>query len=134
MSRLLPQLILTVLIVFTIKQKLKCKSFDWFVTNHASDVFRNFPRLPLNAKWGEIRHVRTGTCLDSGGSQPPSTVSLSHCHGHGGNQLFRLNKKGQLGLGERCIDANRDKMTLIYCKLGQVDGPWQYDEVGDSRW
>ncbi|CAG2182105.1 unnamed protein product, partial [Oppiella nova] len=111
-----------------LKERLQCKSFDWFVKNHAMDVFRNFPRLPDNVVWGEVRLEQTGTCLDSGGSQPPSTVSLSHCHGHGGNQLFRLNQKGQLGLGERCVDANRDKMTLIYCKLGTVDGPWSYDK------
>ncbi len=108
---------------------MQCKSFDWFIQNYALDVFKNFPRLPPNVHWGEVRHSRTGTCLDSGGSQPPSTVSLSHCHGVGGNQLFRLNEKGQLGMGERCIDANRDKMTLIYCKLGTVDGPWIFDEV-----
>lgn len=95
----------------------------------ASDVFKNFPRLPPNVHWGEIKHTHSGKCLDTGSSQPPSTVSLSHCHGSGGNQLFRLNSRGQLGVGERCVDANRDKMTLIYCKLGTVDGPWTYDEV-----
>lgn len=97
--------------------------------NIASDVFRNFPRLPPNAHWGELRQNKVGTCLDSGGTHPPQTVSLSYCHGHGGNQMFRLNERGQLGLGERCIDANYDKMTLIFCKLGTVDGPWKYDKV-----
>lgn len=44
-------------------------------------------------------------------------------------QLMRLNAKGQLGVGERCIDADSSGVKLIFCRLGTVDGPWQYDEV-----
>lgn len=78
--------------------------------------------------WGEIRSASSSSCLDTGSSAPPQTVHLSPCHSQGGNQLFRLNAKGQLGVGERCIEASRSSMTLVYCKLGRVDGPWRYDE------
>lgn len=53
------------------------------------------------------------------------TVTLNSCHSSGGNQLFRLNEKGQLGVGERCIDVKNNVMTLIYCKLGTVDGKYK---------
>lgn len=112
-----------------IRQRLQCKSFDWFMTNVASDVYKNFPKLPPNVKWGEVRNVAADECLDTGSSAPPQTVHLTSCHGQGGHQLFRLNARGQLGVGERCIDATRNSMTLIYCKLGTVDGPWSYDPV-----
>jgi polypeptide N-acetylgalactosaminyltransferase len=111
-----------------IKKRLKCKSFDWFMTEKASDVYKHFPKLPANVEWGEIRSQVSGQCLDTGSSAPPQTVHLSSCHSQGGNQLFRLNVKGQLGVGERCVEASKTSMNLIYCKLGKVEGPWRYDE------
>lgn len=44
-------------------------------------------------------------------------------------QLIRLNAKGQLGVGERCISADNQGVKFVFCRLGTVDGPWQYDEV-----
>lgn len=44
-------------------------------------------------------------------------------------QLFRLNTKGQLSVGERCIAADRQNVKLVVCPLGTVDGPWQYESV-----
>lgn len=38
--------------------------------------------------------------LDGMGRQPPSIMGLQHCHGHGNNQLMRLNAAGQLGVGQ----------------------------------
>lgn len=113
-----------------LKKSLGCKSFDWFMNNIASDVFRDFPKLPKNLEWGEVRLKGTEKCLDTRGPQPPQTVILSTCHSLGGNQLFRLNAAGQLGVGERCVDASRSKMFLTYCKLGHVEGPWKFQ---DSR-
>lgn len=62
------------------------------------------------------------------GKQPPSIMGLQHCHGYGNNQLMRLNAAGQLGVGERCVEADRQGIKLAICRLGTVDGPWQYDE------
>lgn len=45
-------------------------------------------------------------CLDTIGHAPPSLMAIQHCHGFGNNQLFRLNTKGQLGVGERCVEAD----------------------------
>lgn len=108
-----------------LKKNLGCKSFDWFMTNVANDVFRDFPRLPRNLEWGEVRLNNTNKCLDTQGPQPPQKVIVSTCHSFGGNQLFRLNAAGQLGVGERCVDATASKMFLTYCKLGHVEGPWK---------
>jgi len=110
-----------------IRDRLKCKSFDWFMENVGKDVYKHFPRLPHNVKWGEVRNLVADQCLDTGSSNPPQTVHLTTCHSQGGHQLFRLNAEGQLGVGERCIEATKKSMTLAYCKLGTVDGPWSYD-------
>lgn len=108
------------------RKRLQCKSFSWFMKNVAYDVLKNFPLLPRNLYWGEIRHDASGQCIDAMGAHPPSTAALSSCHGTGGNQIFRLNAEGQLGLGERCMDASSKSMEVVYCALGTVDGPWEY--------
>lgn len=109
-----------------LRKRLNCKSFSWFMKNVAYDVLKNFPLLPRNLFWGEIRHDASGQCIDAMGAHPPSTAALSSCHGTGGNQIFRLNAEGQLGLGERCMDASSRSMEVVYCALGTVDGPWEY--------
>lgn len=110
-----------------LRKALKCKSFRWYMTKVAYDVLKDFPLLPRNLYWGEIVNEMTGLCLDAMAEHPPSTAALSTCHGDGsGNQVFRLNADGQLGLGERCMDASSSSMDIVYCKLGTVDGPWEY--------
>lgn len=40
-----------------------------------------------------------------------------------------MNAKGQLGNGERCVEADKQGVKLVFCRLGTVDGPWHYDPV-----
>lgn len=110
-----------------LKKRLQCKSFQWYMDNVAYDVFDKFPQLPANLFWGELKSVATDTCLDAMGHSPPSIMGLQHCHGHGNNQLMRLNAAGQLGVGERCVEADKQGIKLAVCRLGTVDGPWHYD-------
>ena len=48
-------------------------------------------------------------------------------------QLLRLNSAGQLGVGERCVNADSQGVKLAVCRLGTVDGPWEYDEVKNNK-
>lgn len=111
-----------------LKERLKCKSFQWYMENIAYDVLDKYPELPPNLHAGELRSVAVNKCIDSLGHSPPSLMAIQHCHGFGNNQLIRLNAKGQLGVGERCIEADRQGIKLTFCRLGTVDGPWIYDE------
>ncbi|XP_033359176.1 N-acetylgalactosaminyltransferase 7 [Bombus vosnesenskii] len=110
------------------KRRKRCKSFQWYMENVAYDVFDKFPELPPNIHWGELRNIATGMCLDTMSHSPPSLMATTDCHGFGNNQLIRLNAKGQLGVGERCISADSQGVKFVFCRLGTVDGPWQYDE------
>lgn len=38
-----------------LRDRLKCRSFKWFMENVAYDVPSKFPELPANVKWGEVR-------------------------------------------------------------------------------
>jgi len=117
-----------------LKEQLKCKSFDWFMREIAYDVFDKFPRLPPNKHWGEIKNYKNGQCIDTYNLAPPGRAGTSGCHGLGGNQLFRLNTKGQLTSGEWCIEfariikRNENQLLVSRCKPGTVDGPWSYNE------
>lgn len=111
-----------------LKNRLNCKSFAWFMKEVAYDVLDKYPELPPNVHWGELRNLAVKQCLDTMGHGPPSLMGISYCHGFGNNQLLRLNTAGQLGVGERCINADSQGVKLVVCRLGTVDGPWQYDE------
>lgn len=41
---------------------------------------------------------------------------------------FPFSKFNNFYLGERCVEADRQGIKLAFCRLGTVDGPWQYDE------
>lgn len=128
-----------------LKERLNCKSFQWFMENVAYDVYDKFPQLPENIVWGELINSATMKCFDAMGRQPPSSIGLQHCHGFGNNQLVRLNAAGQLGIGERCVEADGKGVKLAFCRMGTVDGkflnffklfnikallsgPWRYNE------
>ena len=36
------------------KNRLQCKSFQWFMDNVAFDMLRKYPELPPNLHWGEV--------------------------------------------------------------------------------
>uniref|UniRef100_A0A2C9JJC3 Polypeptide N-acetylgalactosaminyltransferase n=1 Tax=Biomphalaria glabrata TaxID=6526 RepID=A0A2C9JJC3_BIOGL len=120
------------------KEEKKCKSFRWFMENVAYDVYDKFPPLPPNVAWGEIRHAGSDRkCWDTH-NQPVNggPIGVYFCHSQGGNQrqLFRINEKGQLGLGERCImDENQDTLHIRYCDI-QPEGPWEFNKsLGQIR-
>lgn len=52
--------------------------------------------------------------MDGMGRSPPSIMGLQHCHGHGNNQLLRLNAAGQLGVGQYILF----KLTSLPFSIG----------------
>ncbi|KAF4517123.1 hypothetical protein B566_EDAN008882 [Ephemera danica] len=111
-----------------LKERLKCKSFQWYMDNVAYDMREKYPELPPNLHWGELKNKATDQCMDTMGHAAPTLMGMAHCHGFGNNQLVRLNSKGQIGIGERCVEADSQGIKLVFCPLGSVSGPWQYDE------
>ncbi|KAK6180861.1 hypothetical protein SNE40_008837 [Patella caerulea] len=111
------------------KKEHNCKSFKWFMENVAYEVFERFPPLPRNKVWGEFKTVDGNKCWDTvGQSVGGGPIGAYYCHHAGGNQMFRLNMKGQLALGERCLQAkNGDTIHIHFCET-QPQGFWDYDE------
>ena len=111
------------------KKDHNCKSFKWFMENVAYEVYEKFPPLPPNKAWGEFKTKGGNKCWDGMGQQVGGgPIGLSYCHHFGGNQMFRLNTKGQIGVGERCIKATGGStLHLQFCDV-QPTGPWSWDE------
>uniref|UniRef100_A0A7E4W324 Polypeptide N-acetylgalactosaminyltransferase n=1 Tax=Panagrellus redivivus TaxID=6233 RepID=A0A7E4W324_PANRE len=110
-----------------IRERLQCKSFDWYMKNVAYDVVRSYPLLPDNDVWGNAKNPKSGKCIDTMGRAIPGTVGATPCHSYGGNQLIRLNKKGQLAQGEWCITPQGDVVRTGHCRKGTVNGNFRYD-------
>ncbi|XP_041352821.1 N-acetylgalactosaminyltransferase 7-like [Gigantopelta aegis] len=111
------------------KKDNNCKSFKWFMENVAYEVFDRFPPLPPNKAWGEVQEKHGQRCWDViGQGVNGGPIGVYYCHHGGGNQLFRINTKGQIGYGERCIESdNGDTLHIHFCDV-QPTGPWNYDE------
>ena len=54
-------------------------------------------------------------------------IGLAPCSGEGQGQQLRLNTEGQLGVGERCVEATQAGARIIFCPSGKVSGPWSYE-------
>ncbi|KAK3591806.1 hypothetical protein CHS0354_007658 [Potamilus streckersoni] len=110
------------------KKDHNCKSFKWFMDNIAYEVYDKFPPLPPNKAWGEFKQKQGMMCWDTlGQGVGGGAIGISHCHHFGGNQLFRLNVKGQFAVGERCIESpGGDTLHIHFCDT-QPEGPWDYD-------
>lgn len=110
-----------------IKQQCNAHSFSWFMENVAYDLTSQFPELPPNLYWGQLRSEAIDGCVDNQGQDTHVNLIVTWCNSEGNNQLIRLNEKGQLGIGERCIDSNDNNGVMVkQCEIGTVDGPWVY--------
>ncbi|VDN54632.1 unnamed protein product [Dracunculus medinensis] len=112
-----------------LRKQLQCKSFKWYLEKVAYDVVKSYPLLPENHVWGEAKNPLTGKCIDLMGRSIPAKVGVSPCHGFGGQQLIRLNVKGQLAQGEWCIMPEDESLIASHCRKGTVHGPFKYDKV-----
>ncbi|KAF6025292.1 GALNT7 [Bugula neritina] len=107
------------------KKEHKCKSFKWFMNNIAYEVFDRFPPPPPNKHWGMLEQEGSSDCWDAVGWSVGRNAEIYHCHKMGGSQLFRLNTKGQLASGERCLIPKGNHVQVTVCPT-DPSGHWEY--------
>ncbi|KAL7675745.1 hypothetical protein ACOME3_002010 [Neoechinorhynchus agilis] len=114
----------------SLRNRLNCTSFDWFMKNVAYDMFRKFPLPSENVAWGECKNIGANVCLDQLGAGFGDVIGVYTCH----NQLFRLNAKGEISSGEHCFHSRSDgtvrkKFCLDNEGIWNPVGEWMYDNV-----
>lgn len=98
-----------------LREKLKCKSFKWFMEEIAFDVLKAYPAFePIDYAHGTIRSLGTGQtslCLDTMGRSAHSKIGLYPCHDDlenpGDSQYWKLSWRRDIRVSERllCLDV-----------------------------
>lgn len=115
-----------------LREKLKCKSFRWYLENIYPES-----QMPLDYYYlGEIRNSETSNCLDTFGRKSGENVAMGACHGLGGNQVFAYTKRKQIMSDDNCLDvsSSRGNVKLIRCHGMGGNQMWKYNkETGAIR-
>ncbi|CAH8594234.1 unnamed protein product [Schistosoma turkestanicum] len=119
-----------------IRERLKCKSFKWFMTEIAFDLVKKYPLIePMSKAVGEIRSVADSSlCLDATGADEYTAVKLRPCTKDNpdasGVQNFEYNYREDIRIMNQvsCLDVpsleNNSEVFLLPC----------HGEGGNQRW
>ncbi|CAJ0584892.1 unnamed protein product, partial [Mesorhabditis spiculigera] len=114
-----------------VRERLQCKSFDWFMKEIAFDQDRYYPAIdPPASAHGEIRHVASGLCIDANFKQKEQRIGLSKCASDnpnlGGEQDFRLTRWHDIRpKGRRiCFDSSssQDEAAIVLYDCHSMKG------------
>lgn len=111
-----------------LRDKLQCKTFDWYLKNVYPEQF--IPGQSLY--FGEIRNKWEPQCLDSNGDTLGKAIIGYVCHGQGGNQYWMMSKLGEIRRDEHCFDYAGGRAML-----GQKDKIFTYSchsQGGNQKW
>ncbi|XP_015432877.1 PREDICTED: putative polypeptide N-acetylgalactosaminyltransferase 9 isoform X1 [Dufourea novaeangliae] len=111
----------------TLRKKLGCKSFKWYLDNVYPELF-----IPGEAvASGEVRNLGEGgnTCLDSPARKADlhKPAGLYPCHRQGGNQYWMLSKTGEIRRDESCLDYSGTDVILYPCHGSKGNQQWVYN-------
>ncbi|NP_001161259.1 polypeptide GalNAc transferase 6-like [Nasonia vitripennis] len=122
-----------------LRDKLKCKSFKWFMENIAFDLVEVYPPIePDDFAYGEMRNIGVpNLCLDAKGKGKDEEIAVDYCQKDTpkikGEQEFQLTWHKDIRPNRRteCLDVSRgdDKspVTLYPCHGKQGNQLWRYN-------
>ncbi|XP_067930329.1 polypeptide N-acetylgalactosaminyltransferase 5-like [Watersipora subatra] len=112
-----------------LRERLKCKSFDWYLTNIFPELF-----IPGQATHtGEVRNKANNYCIDglSNYLYYDQPIGFLPCHGLGENQYWLMSKKGEIRRDEACLDYDGSgKVKTYLCHNLEGNQKWVYKESG----
>ncbi|XP_029198465.2 polypeptide N-acetylgalactosaminyltransferase 13-like [Acropora millepora] len=116
-----------------LREKLKCKSFKWYLDNIIPEL--NIPDMYPYGR-GEVRNLGTNQCLDTlAKNEPGGEPGMYMCHGMGNNQFFMYTKKDELWHDELCLDliSPGSKVKLYTCHGQGGNQKWSHQRDGTIR-
>ncbi|CAJ0931241.1 unnamed protein product, partial [Mesorhabditis belari] len=114
-----------------VRERLQCKSFDWFMKEIAFDQDRYYPSVdPPPSTHGELRHAASGLCVDAQFKGQNQRIPLRKCISEdpngGGEQDLRLTRWHDIRpKGRRiCFDASQsgDKAPVVLFDCHSMKG------------
>eukprot|EP00050_Salpingoeca_kvevrii_P007891 m.299323 g.299323 ORF g.299323 m.299323 type:complete len:720 (+) comp14102_c0_seq1:279-2438(+) len=113
-----------------LRERLKCKSFKWYMENVLPDMF--VPDSKHIIRQGSVRNPESGHCLDKMGVRNSGKAGVYFCHGQGVNQAFMLSTNGELRtIDELCLDAwgtLPSDVHLARCHGAKGNQQFHYDD------
>lgn len=109
-----------------LREKLKCKSFKWYLENIYPESSLTVPFVSL----GWIRHDRTKFCIDTMDRKVDAEVGMFSCHNEGGNQLWAFNTNGNIISDELCLDGSTSRtlnIKMVNCELSSESQKFNFD-------
>lgn len=117
-----------------IREKLKCKSFKWYMEEIAFDSLAKYPPIVPHIAWGSIRNEHNrNSCIDDLSVQANQNIPIGvyHCGAKPQpNQQFVVNFDHSVQtLSGYCWElTNQNQVTLKTCR-NHVRQRWNYDQV-----
>uniref|UniRef100_A0A3Q0KBU6 Polypeptide N-acetylgalactosaminyltransferase n=1 Tax=Schistosoma mansoni TaxID=6183 RepID=A0A3Q0KBU6_SCHMA len=118
-----------------LREKLKCRSFDWYLTNIYPELF--IPSKALAS--GDIESAAGPHCLDSptprNGDKKRTVIKIWPCHKQGGNQFWLLSPNNEIRRDEYCFDSGMKNHTigLYRCHGAKGNQKFTYGEDDTIR-
>ncbi|CAD6195213.1 unnamed protein product [Caenorhabditis auriculariae] len=114
-----------------VRERLQCKSFDWFMKEIAFDQDKYYPAVePPPSTQGEVKHGASGMCIDAQFKQSNQRFGLRKCISEdpqgGGEQDLRLTRWHDIRPKGRnvCFDASTsvDKAPVVLFDCHSMKG------------
>ncbi|XP_074650053.1 putative polypeptide N-acetylgalactosaminyltransferase 10 isoform X2 [Tubulanus polymorphus] len=121
-----------------IRNRLKCKSFKWFMTEIAFDLPKHYPPVePPSYASGELRNLGNNMCVDTRFKSANERFGLEECvadgHGRSGEQQFELTWHKDIRPNKRnvCFDVSQSihkaPVILFACHGMKGNQFWKYN-------
>ncbi|KAF1661762.1 UNVERIFIED_CONTAM: N-acetylgalactosaminyltransferase 6, partial [Eudyptes robustus] len=115
--------------MLAIREKLQCKSFDWFMKNVADDQDFYYPAVePEPSANGTVKNIGNGKCLDALYHSDGERVVINQCGP--GEQNFKLTNYLDLRTSEKCLDIPKNSkkapVVLYHCHMGKGNQMFRY--------
>nr|CAB3248256.1 N-acetylgalactosaminyltransferase 7-like [Phallusia mammillata] len=118
-----------------IRDKLQCRSFNWFMKEIAYDIPIHYPPVePPSGASGQIKNVGTDKCLDGKNGGSGSPVYLSDCNQRGSELNWWLTWHEDIRPGGNTPDTAR-KVCLDCVGRDNVVSFWECHQMqGNQLW
>ncbi|ESN92613.1 hypothetical protein HELRODRAFT_108015 [Helobdella robusta] len=111
----------------SLRQRLQCKSFDWYLSNVYPEMFD----VSKSIVSGEVKAFGDGvfftSCIDSVSSKD-KLLSVWPCHGQGGNQFWMYSNLGEIRNDDECFDYAGTQVVLYPCHGNKGNQEWVFDK------